>query len=199
MDSRAHRVTDMFAPRDAGDIARLVAEYPLAWLVSREFHASPLPLIGETDDAGNIVALFGHCARRNPLVADFRADPNGLILFNGPAAYVSPGLISKPDWAPTWNYAVLRFTVEVEFVEAETRDAIERLVAMMEKGHWSTDRLGERYDPMLGQIIAFRAHVRSTEASFKLGQDEAPQGFAEIVARHPDRMLAQWMEEQARS
>jgi transcriptional regulator len=187
-----------YAPRDTADIARLVAEYPLAWLVSRNFHASPLPLIGETNDAGEIVALFGHCALRNPLVTAFRADPSGLVLFNGPAGYVSPGLISKPDWAPTWNYAVLRFTVEVEFVEAETRDAIERLVATMEGETWSTDRLGARYEQLLSHIVAFRAHVRSTEHVFKLGQDEGAQGFAEIVAGHPDRVLAEWMEEQAR-
>lgn len=191
-------MTGRYAPRAAADIARLIADYPLAWLASRDFHASPLPLIAEIDDSGAVVALFGHCARRNPLVADFRADPCGLILFNGPAAYVPPGLLSKPDWAPTWNYAVLRFRVEVEFVESETRDAIERLVEKMEAGAWSTARLGPRYAPMLDQIIAFRAHVRSAEHSFKLGQDESAQGFAEIVAGHSDRTLAAWMEGQAR-
>src|SRR3546814_2623782 len=132
-----------------------------------------------------------------PLVGDFRSDPRGLILFTGPQAYVPTALLSKPDWAPTWNYAVLRFKVEVEFVEGETQDAIERLVAKMEDGAWSTASLGPRYEKMLDQIIAFRAHVRSAEHSFKLGQDESPQGFAEIVAGHSDRTLAAWMEGQA--
>jgi len=191
-------MTELYEPRAAADIARLIADYPLAWLASRDFHASPLPLIAETDDRGAVVALLGHCGRRNPLVTDFRADPRGLILFNGPAGYVSTDLLSKPDWAPTWNYAVLRFRVEVEFVEGETRDAIERLVEKMEAGAWSTASLGPRYAPMLDQIIAFRAHVRSAEHSFKLGQDESPQGFAEIVAGHGDRTLAAWMEGQAR-
>ena len=68
----------------------------------------------------------------------------------------------------------------------------------MEGGVWSTASLGARYDRMLDQIIAFRAYVRSTEHSFKLGQDESPQGFAEIVAGHGDRTLTQWMEGQAR-
>ncbi|KTE05348.1 FMN-binding negative transcriptional regulator [Sphingopyxis sp. H115] len=191
-------MTNLYAPRSAADIVQLVADYPLAWLVSRDFHASPLPLLAETDDSGAIVALLGHCARRNPLVADFTADPRGLVLFNGPAGYVPTSLLSKPDWAPTWNYAVLRFTVEIEFVEDETRDAIERLVDKMEDGAWSTARLGARYDKMLDQIIAFRAHVRSAEHSFKLGQDESPRGFTEIVAGHSDRTLAAWMEGQAK-
>lgn len=185
-----------FEPRAATDIAQLIADYPLAWLVSRAFHASPLPLIAETDERGAVVALVGHCALRNALVADFRADPHGLILFNGPAGYVPTALLSRPDWAPTWNYAVLRFTVEVEFIGDETRDAVEQLVAKMEGGTWSTDSLGPRYEAMLGQIIAFRAHVRSAEHSFKLGQDESAEGFVEIVAGHGDRTLAKWMEGQ---
>lgn len=191
-------MTTPYEPRNAADIRQLIADYPLAWLISGNFHASPLPLIAETDDSGAVVALFGHCALRNPLVAGFRAAPRGLVLFNGPSAYVPTGLLSKPDWAPTWNYAVLRFTVEVEFVGAETREAIERLVAKMEGGGWSTESLGPRYERMLDQIIAFRAHVRSAEHSFKLGQDESPQGFAEIVAGHTNRTLVKWMEGQAK-
>ena len=84
-----------FEPRRADDPARLIAAYPLGWLVSGNFNASPLPLLAETGADGAVVSLFGHCARSNPLVADFRADPKGLILFNGPklegAGYQRPG------------------------------------------------------------------------------------------------------------
>lgn len=187
-----------FDPRDAADVRRLAADHPLAWLISANFNASPLPLIAEAGANGTITSLFGHCALGNPLVADFRADPNGLILFNGPGGYISPSLVSKPGWAPTWNYAVLRFRVEVEFVGDETRDAIERLVTMMEGDDWSTARVGTRYEQMLARIIAFRAHVRYTDHRFKLGQDESPQSFAEIVAGHRDPVLAGWMKGQAK-
>lgn len=186
-----------FEPRDVADIARLISDHPLAWVCSRSFHASPLPLIAETGPQGEVTALFGHCARANPLVADFRDDPRGLILFSGPQGYVSPALLSRPDWAPTWNYAVLRFKVEVTFVELETDDAIQRLVAKMEGDRWSTDHVGSRYHAMLERIIAFRAQVVSAEHCFKLGQDEGETGLAEIVAGHPDRALAAWMKEQA--
>lgn len=186
----------IFEPAHADDPARLIAAYPLGWLVSASFNASPLPLIAETGADGAVVSLFGHCARSNPLVADFRADPKGLILFNGPHGYVSPDLVSKPDWAPTWNYAVLRYRVEVELVEGETRDAIERLVDAMEGGNWSPERVGPRYETMLAHIVAFRAHVRSADPVFKLGQDESAAGFAEIAQGHPDRVLAEWMEGQ---
>lgn len=190
---RYSTVTPPFDPRNPADCARLIADYPLAWLVSREFHSSPLPMLAEVGDDGAVVSLFGHCGRRNPLVADFRADPRGLVLFTGPQGYVSPELVSQPDWAPTWNYAVLRFIVEIEFVAAETPTAIEQLALAMEGERWSTDRVGPRYARMLDQIIAFRAHVVSVEHCFKLGQDESARSFDEIVDSHPDRTLATWM------
>ena len=52
-------MTSLYDPRGAADIGRLIADYPLAWLVSRDFHASPLPLLAETDANGVVTALFG--------------------------------------------------------------------------------------------------------------------------------------------
>src|SRR3546814_20876758 len=127
-------MTSPYNPRDAADVRQLIADYPLAWLVSRDFHASPLPLIAETDAHGAESSLVGHCGRRNPLVGDFRSDPSGLMLFTGTEAYVPPALLSQYDWDPTWNYAVRRFRVAIEFVEDDTKDAIERVVANKENG-----------------------------------------------------------------
>lgn len=41
---------------------------------------------------------------------------------------------------------------------------------------------------MLTRIIAFRAHVRSTDPVFKLGQDKSAQGFTDLVAGHPGQV-----------
>jgi hypothetical protein len=47
-------------------------------------------------DGGSVAALFGRCGLGNPLVADFRADPQGhWCCSTDPGAY----LLSKPDWA----------------------------------------------------------------------------------------------------
>ena len=55
-----------FSPRSHADLIRLIADHPLAWVVSQDFQATPLPLIAETDMSGAIVSLLGHFARRNP-------------------------------------------------------------------------------------------------------------------------------------
>lgn len=187
-----------FAPRSPHDIAALIAAHPLGWVISRDFDATPLPLLAECDRQGRLVSLFGHYARRNPQVAAFEAEPRALILFNGPHGYVSPTLVSNPVWGATWNYATLRIVADIAFVSSETDLALRRLAAHLEPlGAWQVDAMGDRYDRMIRQIVAFRATVISCEAVFKLGQDEADGTFAEIVAAHPNRDLAHAMLDQS--
>ncbi len=183
----------LFEPRHPALIRRLINEYPLAMLVSPRLHVSPLPLLAEPDAEGEVKALFGHCARSNSLVADFAEDRRGLAIFSGPQGYISPSLVSKPDWGPTWNHASLRFHVEVEFVPDETQRSVEQLAEKLEGDRWSLARLGARAEGMMAGIIAFRAWVTGTDHVLKLGQDESDQSHAEIVAAHPDRTLADWM------
>lgn len=191
--------SDIFTPRSEADIAALIGEYPLAWVVScgpEGQGATPLPLLAETDGDGRVVALFGHFARRNPQVALLERQPAAMILFQGPHAYVSPRLVSNPTWGPTWNYAVLRFETEISFVPEETQTAVERLARWLERGQaesWTTARMGARLDELLPYIVAFRARITATHARFKLGQDEPEQTFDEVVAGLDDAALAAWM------
>ena len=59
---------------------------------------------------------------------------------------------------------------------------------------WTVDRMGARYAQLREHIVAFRAHVHAVSATFKLGQDESPGTFAEIVAGHGDAQLVSWMQ-----
>lgn len=190
-------MTEKFAPRSPADVVTLVDENPLAWVISTDFQATPLPLIAETGEYGAIVSLFGHIPVAHPQTACLKSNPRALILFNGPDGYISPGLVSKPGWAPTWNYAVARFETEIEFVPDETDAALERLANHLEAGQWTVDQIGERYDSLVRHIVAFRAHVRVAHPTFKLGQDEEPQTFSDITLGLGDTPLSLWMREQA--
>lgn len=79
------RDSPMFAAsRDQVDA--LVAEYPLAQVVSREdlsLVATPLPLLMER---GKQTLLIGHFARNNPQVQTLREHPRALFIFMGPQA-----------------------------------------------------------------------------------------------------------------
>jgi len=107
-----------FAARDDADVLRLVDEYPLAWVVGAcapGASATPLPLLPDLNDAGKLVSFTGHFSVRNPQVGELREKAGACVLFTGPQGYVSPSCTSQPQWAPTWNYAVARFEVTVEF------------------------------------------------------------------------------------
>lgn len=191
-------MNSIFRPRDETDVLALVQAYPLAWVVSRDHNApaTPLPLLAECDGDGRIVSLFGHFARRNPQVAALQASPKALILFQGPHGYISGRLVSKEKWGPTWNYAVARFDVRIEFVPDEIDDALRALAAHLEGGQprpWTVERMGGRYKELQQYIIAFRAHVEHVDATFKLGQDETRETFDEIVAGHENKELTRWM------
>jgi hypothetical protein len=120
------------------------------------------------------------------------------ILFMGPQGYITPEWISQPQWAPTWNYATVQFDVDIEFRPEDNGDALQRLVRKMEAGRrapWTVEQMGERYESMVGRIVAFRAHVRARTGRFKLGQDESRKSFSEIVAHMEDEALRSWMTE----
>lgn len=187
-----------FEPRGPHDVRDLVRAFPLAWVVplTGAAPAAPLPLLAECDDDGVVRSLFGHMARRNPLYPALQAQPGALLLFQGPQGYVPPRLVSKPDWGPTWNYAVARFQARVEFVPDETEASLRQLAAHLERDRsepWTVERMGPRFAELAGHVIAFRAHVVDVHATFKLGQDESRTSFDEIVAGHGDAALREWM------
>jgi transcriptional regulator len=189
-----------WTPRNAAEVATLVTRHPLAWVVSGgpSFHATPLPLVADLAEDGSIAALVGHFALANPHVEALRMQPRALVLFQGAQGYISPELVTQPQWAPTWNYAIARFEVELTFSPEDNGKALDRLIAHMEgdrPDRWTVEKMGERYEPMSRHIIAFRADVLSCNATFKLGQDERPQSLAEILAGHPDASLVAAMQE----
>lgn len=192
-------MSDLFTPSSEGQVTRLLEAYPLCWLVSGgagERFATPLPLLAETNEVGAIGALFGHFGKSNPQVAALERDPLATILCMGPNGYISPRLVSKPGWGPTWNYAVARFEVDVAFVPEENDAALAQLAAALEQGAdepWTPAEMGPRYEQLSKHIIAFRATVRSAHPRFKLGQDEDDATFVEIVAKLADKGLAEWM------
>lgn len=181
------------------DLARLVADYPLAWLVNSGAHgffATPLPLVAELDGQGHIAALIGHCSRRNAQVAALQADPRAQVLFMGPQGYVSPALVSRPQWAPTWNFAVAVFAVTVAFDDPGTMPAVRRLTDHVEAGQeqpWRIEQAGDRLPHLMARIVGFRATVTASDARFKLGQEENLPELLEILSGHADPALVGWM------
>jgi transcriptional regulator len=194
-----------FAPPSPADLARLLNEFPLAWVVAvatDDFSAAPLPLRPRFDDSGQVVELLGHMSRANPLVAALQARPRALVLFMGPHGYVSPSWMADRTQAPTWNYASAQFVVDVTFIDddAELDLVMSDIVGAMESHRpaaWSATEMGPRYRKLADRVIGFHAAVRAARVKFKLGQDERDDVYGDIVkglaAEGCDELLA-WMQ-----
>lgn len=193
-----------FSPRSPEDVAAFVRAQMLGLVISngpQGYATTPLPLLPHTDEAGAVIEFFGHFARANPQVGIVRDRPRALILFQGPHAYIPPAWVSSPGWAPTWNYALAQFEVDISLLPEENDRAIAELVNALEgqaSGAWTIDTMGDRYARMLPHIVAFRARVIRSDAKFKLGQDESDTAFAEIVDALGETPLSRMMRDARR-
>ena len=199
-ESVAPRPVSPFLRFGDADMIDLISDYPLAWLCpvgsGDATLPSLLPLLPEVDGDGRLVGLIGHMAKRNPLHGALSRYPAVLVLFTGPQAYVSPGLVADPAWAPTWNYAQLRIKGTIAFKPEGGHAALAMLVEAMDRAEatgWTAAQMGDRYPAMEQAIIAFHIAVTAIEGKFKLGQDESPERLGEILAGHPDPALVRWM------
>lgn len=179
----------VYKPASPADIDRMIAAHPFAWVVSASDGvpiSTPLPLLMERD-ADGAVTLLGHMPRVHPHTDLLRRQPRALAMFTGAHGYISPSWLSDRTQAPTWNYETVQFEIHVEFddSDAATALALNRLVDHMEQGRpqaWSVADMGARYDKLAPHVVAFRARVIDAYAKFKLGQNERPADWTEILA-----------------
>ncbi|KPH65922.1 MULTISPECIES: FMN-binding negative transcriptional regulator [unclassified Novosphingobium] len=189
----------LFDPRGPEDVARLVAEEVLGLVTTHDdlgYLATPLPLLAEIDEDGAVTGFVGHFARANPHCERVRQTPRALVTFLGPHGYISPSMVSAPGWGPTWNYRFAQFEVDIRLEEERAPEAIRELVFAMEGTAWDVSRMGSRFGELARHVVAFRASVVSSHARFKLGQDETPQTFGEIVDALGSSALARAMRDQ---
>jgi transcriptional regulator len=192
-------VSGPFAQVSDADVIGLVEAYPLASVVSYSsgYLVSTLPVLVESDAAGTPVSLLGHIPRAHSQAQVFGVHPRTLFLFSGPNGYISPEYVgANRNWAPTWNFAVVRMTADVILDESLTEEAIEKLVTFMERERpepWSTREMGERYGQLRQRVVGFRADIVAVEARFKLGQDERPDVLSSILDGLNGTDIGEWM------
>lgn len=192
-------MSDPFASSNDADVKRLVDENPLGWIISTAAPhlATPMPLMLECDDSGKPATILGHLPRAHPLCAALFTDPGVQLLFQGPHAYITPEWLADKNWAPTWNFVIAKLAGQLSFDETLTDDVLSRLVAHMEaqrSAPWSIAALGGRYQDLRSRVIGFTVAITHVEGRFKLGQDERPAVFDQIVAGLAGDPLATWME-----
>lgn len=180
---------------------------PFAILVSQTAEgpfATHLPLLIHQD--GEQVVLRGHVAKENPHWQYLESQPQPLVIFHGPHAYISPGLYTIHESVPTWNYGAVHAYGDARvFSEPEQLlPVLHDLIATFEAKYaeqWA--ELREEYrDRMLSHIVGFEITVTKLEGKFKLSQNRTKQEQENVIMSlrsSPDTAIsgtAQLMREQ---
>ncbi|MEN9868477.1 MAG: hypothetical protein RL748_4067, partial [Pseudomonadota bacterium] len=101
-----------FQITDLAVMHQLMRQHPLATIVTLGddgLDANHIPL--HLAEEGELGTLRGHVARANPLWQNLSGKQDTLIIFQGPACYISPSFYPSKQVegkvVPTWNYAVV--------------------------------------------------------------------------------------------
>lgn len=146
--------------------------------------ASHLPMLLDTavEPHGQ---LRGHLARANPQWRDVGPETEGLAIFVGPNAYVSPSWYpsKKVDGrvVPTWNYVAvhaygpLRLTDDTKFLASLVTELTERYEHALPEPWQTTDAPADFLDRQLKGIVGFELPISRIEGKWKLSQNR-PEG-----------------------
>jgi transcriptional regulator len=187
---------------------RLIAEQSFGTLITNGpngLDANHLPFDAQADAADSSrLVLRAHVARANPVWQEAATHPDSLVIFQGPAAYISPSWYpSKHEThkqVPTYNYMVVHAhgRIVVHDDESFVRGLVARLTRKMEAGETVPWKMGDAppdyIAQMLGAIVGIEIEVTRLVGKWKLGQNKAAEdrrGAAQtLLARDSDQQKA---------
>ena len=146
--------------------------------------------------------LRAHVARANPVWQEVASQPDTLVIFQGPAAYISPTWYPSKHEAhrqvPTYNYMVVHAHGKIVVHDDETflRGLVARLTRKMEANEPKPWKMGDApadyLTHMLGAIVGIEIEVTRMVGKWKLGQNKEARDRRGAV----DALLANGGEEQ---
>jgi transcriptional regulator len=183
---------------DSGpDALALIRAHPFALLVSAQdgVHATRIPFAADHRD-GRLLHLRGHLNAANPQVRNLDGQ-DVLVVFDGPATYVSPNWRSDGSRAGTYDYEQVKVRGTVRVIDdiARFRALIDDLAAAIEPQYaevgdypvWQTHMAPEGYiERLYPAITLFRIDVAAVEMVSKLHQS-FPEVDRRSIAEHLER------------
>lgn len=152
--------------------------------------ATPLPLYLDESE-GEHGVLYGHLARANPQCRA-PATGDGLAIFMGPDAYVTPSWYAAKQETgkvvPTWNYVAVHAYGPVEFFDDAARllEAVTRLTGIHEgerPAPWAvSDAPPDFIEAQLRGIVGLRMPITRLEGKRKMSQNRTAGDRAKVAA-----------------
>lgn len=185
-----------FAENDPAMLMDLIRQHPLGMLITAGasgLQASPVPFLCRRD--GEKLTLVAHLARANAHWKDLVGLQECLVVFQGPASYVSP------DWypskttthkvVPTWNYAMVQARGVPKLLHAPDwlREQVGDLTDAMERSRatpWAvSDAPDDFIASQLKAIVGIEIDVVEIRGKWKMSQNRTPEdagGVARALA-----------------
>jgi transcriptional regulator len=152
--------------------------------------ATHLPILFDPEPGPN-GALIGHIAKANPQWETAEPGQDGLAIFMGPDAYVSPAWYATKQETgrvvPTWNYVAVHAYGKLEFFHDPARllDLVTRLTQKHEEKRadpWAVSDAPENFvAAQLRAIVGFRMVIDRLEGKSKMSQNRTPEDRAGVI------------------
>lgn len=171
-------------------ILEFIEKYPFAFLtgsfLSGEQVATQIPLLLEVRDEE--LYLQGHIMRNTDHHKAFIENPNSLVVFNGPNAYVSANWYHSPQNGSTWNYMSVHVKGKMKFMTNEALASLmKKFTLKFENNNLESptifDNLPKDYlDKYMPAIVGFEIKAETIDNTFKLSQNKDEESYTSIIS-----------------
>ena len=179
-------IPEHFRVRERATAIEFMRLNPFAVLVSNADDgpfATHVPIV--TRENGDHVTLRGHVAKANPHWRYLEQQPNCLMIFHGPHAYISPRNYVTKENVPTWNYGAVHVygSARIYSGHKDLLGMLNDLIPTFEAAYQQQwDNLNEAYrSRMLDHIVGFEITVSKVEGKFKLSQNRLPEEQQNVI------------------
>lgn len=180
-----------FKENDKQTILDFMAENPFAFMtgsyLSGEQVATQIPILVE--ERNGELFLQGHIMRNTDHHKAFTENPNALVVFTGPSAYVSASWYSNPQIGSTWNYMSVHICGQINFMsDAELVAFMRKFSLKFENGDTNSqtvyDNLPQSFlRKMMPAIVGFEIKAEKVENVFKLSQNRDEKSYQNIISK----------------
>jgi transcriptional regulator len=149
--------------------------------------ATQVPVLWE--ERNGELFLQGHIMRNTDHHKAFVENPNALLVFTGPSAYVSASWYTNPQMGSTWNYMSVHVQGQVNFMSNEGLIAfMQKLTLKFEKGNTQSPTFYNNLPDtflrnMMPAIVGFEVKAEKLDNVFKLSQNRDEKSYLNIISK----------------
>ena len=187
-------IPKLYREEDRNEIVEFLKQNEFATLVTCD-GSKPIAshLLMEVIEEDGSLLINGHMSKANPQWKTFAQNPEVLVIFHGPHAYISPTWYNHVN-VPTWNYQSVHVDGGPRMVtgQDEMRAMLSRLIARNEGDpSYRMETLPADFvlKEMAG-VVAFQVEATRIEANYKLSQNRDDESYWSVVSHLEERQDA---------